>query len=96
MVEEMASQLPSTISFSAGTFVCNHLMYGLLHLCTCNYPNTRAGFIHVPQATECLSAPSNDVPHLPLPQMTEALKNAIWRAAAHKGDDIKLNAGGTH
>lgn len=96
MATEIGATVPSTISFSAGTFVCNHLMYGLLHLCACNYPNTRAGFIHVPQATECLSATSSEVPHLPLPQMAEALKRAIWRAVAHTGDDIKLNAGDTH
>ncbi|AVX05410.1 pyroglutamyl-peptidase I [Maritalea myrionectae] len=96
MVKEMETQVPSAISFSAGTFVCNHLMYGVLHLCACNYPKTRAGFVHVPQATECLSPTSGEVPHLPLSQMAEALRRAIWRAASHKADDIKLNAGDTH
>ncbi len=40
--------LPASVSNSAGTFVCNHLMYGLLHAADHHYPTMRAGFIHVP------------------------------------------------
>ncbi|WP_424982097.1 pyroglutamyl-peptidase I [Maritalea sp. S77] len=97
MVQEMAYLVPTNISFSAGTFVCNHLMYGLQHRCANAYPHIRSGFVHVPQATENLPTDNtSDMPHLPLAQMAEALKRAIWAAAAHKGDDIKLNAGNTH
>ncbi len=35
-------------SYSAGTYVCNHVMYTVLHEVTMNYPNTKVGFIHVP------------------------------------------------
>lgn len=38
------NKIPSFISYSAGTFVCNHLMYSLLH-----FRKELAGFIHVPQ-----------------------------------------------
>jgi pyroglutamyl-peptidase len=97
MVQEMSQLVPATISFSAGTFVCNHLMYGLQQQCATKNPNIRAGFIHVPQATENLPTDkATDMPHLPLAQMAEALERAIWAAAFHKGDDIQLNAGNTH
>ncbi|MCF4097670.1 pyroglutamyl-peptidase I [Maritalea mediterranea] len=97
MVKEMAHLVPAGISFSAGTFVCNHLMYGLMHHCAQHRPSMRAGFIHVPQATENLPPEgAGDLPHLPLAQMIEALERAIFAAAAHKGDDLKRHAGGTH
>lgn len=40
--------IPSAVSYSAGTYVCNHVMYTVLHEATCHYPNMKAGFIHVP------------------------------------------------
>lgn len=36
--------IPASVSNSAGTFVCNHLMYGILH----KYKNLKCGFVHVP------------------------------------------------
>ena len=36
--------LPCHVSFTAGTYVCNCVMYNVLHLCATKYPNIRAGF----------------------------------------------------
>lgn len=44
--------IPASISNSAGTFVCNHLMYGVLHTLAQNHPAARGGFMHVPFAPE--------------------------------------------
>ncbi len=35
-------------SYTAGTYVCNHVMYTVLHEAALNYPNMKAGFMHVP------------------------------------------------
>lgn len=40
--------LPGSLSNSAGTFVCNHLMFGLLDLIATRFPGARGGFVHVP------------------------------------------------
>ena len=40
--------LPASVSNTAGTFVCNHLMYGLLYHIKKGFPNIRGGFVHVP------------------------------------------------
>ena len=40
--------IPASVSYTAGTFVCNHLMYGILDFCAREYPTIRAGFMHVP------------------------------------------------
>ena len=36
------------VSYSAGTYVCNHVMYTVLHEADGCYPEMKAGFIHVP------------------------------------------------
>jgi len=44
--------IPASISNSAGTFVCNHIMYGLLYLIDKRYSHIKGGFIHVPYLPE--------------------------------------------
>lgn len=45
-----AENLPASVSNSAGTFVCNHVFYGLMHRVATQpaLAGTRAGFVHVP------------------------------------------------
>lgn len=40
--------IPASISYSAGTFVCNHLMYGVLYHISREFPGMKGGFMHVP------------------------------------------------
>ncbi len=42
--------IPSQVSLSAGAYVCNDLMYHLMHEVTTRRPELVAGFIHVPAA----------------------------------------------
>ena len=44
--------IPAAASYSAGTYVCNHVMYTALYEVNKNYPHMKAGFIHVPFLTE--------------------------------------------
>lgn len=57
MVEKVREGgIPSDISESAGTHLCNHVMYTVRHICTQKYPNTISGFIHVPlHISQCVS-----------------------------------------
>lgn len=49
MVESMRKEnIPAAVSYTAGTFVCNDIMYRLLHYIKMNKLNTLGGFIHVP------------------------------------------------
>lgn len=43
--------IPAEISHSAGTFVCNHVFYGLMHALR-HRPHVRAGFVHIPYSPE--------------------------------------------
>lgn len=86
-----AAGIPAAVSNSAGTFVCNHLMYGLLYLVEKEYPTIRGGFIHVPYATEQIINKAQ-MPALSLNQISEGLKQAII-ATLENNEDIK-NEGG--
>jgi pyroglutamyl-peptidase len=46
--EITAHGLPASVSNTAGTFVCNHLMYGLLHRIETRNLQMQGGFVHVP------------------------------------------------
>ena len=53
MVERIkAAGIEAAVSCTAGTFVCNQLMYGVLHHIAREFPSMRAGFIHVPYLPE--------------------------------------------
>ena len=70
--------IPASVSNSAGTYVCNHVMYGLLHMLATipEFDGIRGGFIHVPYATEqILDKP--DKPSLTMPQITDGLQACI-------------------
>ena len=41
------AEIPAKVSNTAGTFVCNHIMYGVLHYAA-QKSNIKAGFMHIP------------------------------------------------
>ena len=45
-IQEMGVE--AVVSYSAGTYVCNHVMYIVLHEVAMNYPQMKVGCIHVP------------------------------------------------
>ena len=73
MVESIrAAQIPAALSFSAGAFVCNDVLYSVLR--DCEGKGVRAGFVHVPFLPE---QAKEGVPSLPLAQIVTALSKAI-------------------
>lgn len=81
--------LPATVSQSAGTFVCNHVMYGLLHR-----GGPRAGFIHLP------FLPEQAIRHpgafsLKLDDCVAALRLAV-ELSLTRGKDEKREGGTIH
>lgn len=70
--------IPCEVSLSAGTFVCNHVLYRALQ----HSPHRRVGFIHVPWATG--QAPAGE-PELPPEQIVRALELAVRVAAESAG-----------
>lgn len=83
--------IPVSVSNTAGTYVCNHLMYGLLYLIDKKYHNIKGGFIHVPFIPQQVLNRSN-TPYMNLEQMTEALTIAV-KAAVKYEEDIRITQG---
>ena len=71
-----ARGIPAQVSQTAGTFVCNHVFYGLMHALR-RQPGVRGGFIHVPPAGRG---------GIPLDAMIEGLRIALRVAATTKAD----------
>lgn len=66
--------IPVRHSFSAGAYLCNHVLYGALHLAETKFPGLRAGFIHVPFLPEQTEGKPAGTPSLPLEDIARALR----------------------
>jgi pyroglutamyl-peptidase len=78
---------PADISDAAGTLMCNHLMYGVIHHIETNQLPIRAGWIHLPSLPEV--AATNAFlgnPSMSLDTAVGGLKVAIQAAIEHKKD----------
>lgn len=68
------AKIPYMISYSAGTYICNEVMYSALHHIASNNLSARAGFIHLPKLPS--QAKGND-PSMSLLTMLQAMKIVI-------------------
>ncbi len=73
--------LPAAVSNTAGTFVCNHLMYGVMHLIQSEMPNTLGGFIHVPYLIEQAMEKCPPAFGMTLSDMVKGLEAALGAVA---------------
>jgi pyroglutamyl-peptidase len=90
-----AAGVPASVSNTAGTFVCNHIFYGLMHrMATHPVQGLRGGFIHIPYLPE-QAARFPGVPSMSLATMVEALRVAVATSLA-VGKDIAETGGQLH
>ena len=87
--------LPATVSNTAGTFVCNHLMYQALYLADKKFPNMRAGFMHIPYMTEQVINKPNTA-SMNLTDIVRGIEAAIGAIVEYKDKDLKIVGGATH
>lgn len=90
IVKELRDQgVPASVSQTAGTFVCNHLFYGLMHVLASKHPQTRGGFIHIPylpqQAARLAGQPS-----MAVETIEKGLRIAIETALSHENDIVAV------
>lgn len=83
--------IPAAVSQTAGTFVCNHVFYGLMHALR-RQTKVRGGFIHVPFLPEQAKAGQ---PSLPLETMTAAILAAVEISLKIRRD-ARSAGGATH
>lgn len=82
-----AEGVPAEISQTAGTFVCNHVFYALMHTLR-RRPAVRAGFMHVPLLPENATAGAG----MPLQQQIEGVQLAL-QTVLQVQVDSRLSAG---
>lgn len=97
MVEEIKKEgLPAAVSNSAGTFVCNHIMYQSLYLAATEFPTIKAGFMHIPFMSEQVIDKSG-MASMSLKDMSRGIEAALRAVVNYKDkDDIKVIGGTTH
>jgi len=95
MTEAMKKQgVPARLSNTAGTFVCNHILYQLGYLHASQFPNIKFGFIHVPFTPEQVTDKA-EKPSMSIETITKGLKAAL-EAVIESDEDIKVALGETH
>ena len=88
--------LPASLSNTAGTFVCNHIMYQNLYYLAKHHPNTQGGFIHVPYVTEQVVDKPGQA-SMALADIVKGLTVCLETLVAYQGKtDARLVGGETH
>ena len=85
--------IPASVSQTAGTFVCNHVMYGLLHKLR-DAPAVKGGFIHIPYLPQ-QAAQHPGAPSMAAETVRRALEVAI-ATSLQVESDIAVTGGATH
>ncbi|MDH2898153.1 pyroglutamyl-peptidase I [Rahnella variigena] len=89
------SGIPACVSQTAGTYVCNHVMYGLMHrLAQPSCKVVKGGFIHIPYLPE-QAAKHPGAPSMSVHTVLNALELTI-AIALHTEQDLKIAEGATH
>ena len=83
--------IPTEVSQTAGTYVCNHAFYSLMHALATRrtLKETRGGFVHLP------FLPEQGEPSMRLEEMVRGLRIAI-RCALRTAQDVPVGAGANH
>ncbi|WP_277630627.1 pyroglutamyl-peptidase I [Atopococcus tabaci] len=88
--------IPAAVSNTAGTFVCNHIMYQVLYMIDKEFPEMTGGFVHVPFIPEQVTDKPGK-PSMSLTDITKALEAGIKAVVEQAGKgDIKAVGGATH
>ncbi len=82
--------IPASISYSAGTYVCNDLLYSLLDELEKRHPGIRGGFIHVPYSPEQAAGKAGPPASLAVSLAVSGIQAALEEALLPdgKGEEI--------
>lgn len=89
-----AAGVPTELSLSAGSFVCNQVFYALCHLRATRVPSLRCGFMHLPWLpAQVVDQPAQ--PSMDLGTMIDGVRAAL-ECALSTHTDLRIGAGPTH
>ena len=86
----------AAVSNTAGTFVCNHVFYALMHrlATTPALAHARGGFVHVPYTPEQVASKPG-TPSMPLSAQVEGIREVL-RSAVRTREDVRETGGREH
>ena len=85
--------IPAVVSNTAGTYVCNHLMYQVLYLIDHDLPGKRGGFVHVPYAPQQVIGKPGE-PSVSIEDMTTALAAGLGAIVEYQDKPDEGTVGG--
>ncbi len=71
------NHIPSQLSYHAGTYVCNYVLYSLLHYMEKSQRDLPSGFVHVPMSTDQAIESGSSLPSMPLSLISKGLELCI-------------------
>lgn len=96
-------RIPNRYSFSAGAYLCNHVLYGALHLGATRFPEMKSLFLHVPylpeQVEKLVKAQEEDAggersgpvpPSMPLETIAKGMEAVLAAAIAQWREEHTL------
>lgn len=88
--------IPASVSNTAGTFVCNHIMYQILFMTTTEFPEAKAGFMHIPFIPEQVIHRPNTA-SMSLEHIVLGITASIRAVIDYDGKkDLNVTGGRTH
>lgn len=85
------ADIPASLSYTAGSFVCNHVMYGILDYVKKNNLEIKSGFIHIPYMSSQVIYKKNQ-PFMSLSELTLGLEKSL-EAVIENDQDISVSGG---
>ena len=89
--------IPAGVSYTAGTYCCNEVLYSLMYALDHRHPGVRGGFVHVPYLDSQAANLKAGTPSMSLERIVEGLTLMIEAMVKHEGEDIvSASAGCEH
>jgi pyroglutamyl-peptidase len=86
--------IPAAVSNTAGTYVCNHIMYQVLYMIDREFSGKRGGFVHVPYSPQQV-VDKPGVPSLGIDDITVALAAGIGAIVDYTDKPDEYSVGAT-
>jgi pyroglutamyl-peptidase len=85
--------IPALVSNTAGTYVCNHIMYQVLYMIDHEFPGKKGGFVHVPYTPQQV-VDKPGTPALSTDDMATALAAGLGAIVEYRDKDDERSVGG--
>jgi len=87
--------IPASVSYTAGTYVCNYILYVTMYLIAKKYPHIKGGFMHIPYAVEQGIGKDASMPTMAIPTIARGIEAAA-ACILKDSEELQVNEGTTH